>query len=192
MNFMILMGSPRLHGNTAELCKPFIRELEKANAQVRYVTLADKNIHPCLGCYACQDISGEYGCVQHDDMYAIVENILWADCIVLATPIYSWYCTSQMKAVLDRHYGLNKYYRSATGSLWAGKQMALLVTHGYDRDYGAGPFETGIRRLCAHSKLTYLGMYSVRDEDDLASFQTEEAISGARAFARQLLKGEAQ
>lgn len=42
MNFLILMGSPRLHGNTAELCKPFIRELEEANAQVRYVTLADK------------------------------------------------------------------------------------------------------------------------------------------------------
>ena len=125
-------------------------------------------------------------------MYAIVEDILWADCIVLATPIYSWYCTSQMKAVLDRHYGLNKYYRSATGSLWAGKKIALLVTHGYDRDYGAGPFETGIQRLCAHSKLTYLGMYSVRDEDDLASFQTEDVISGVRAFARQLLKGEAQ
>ena len=192
MNILILMGSPRLHGNTAELCKPFIRELEKAHAQVRYVTLADKTIHPCLGCYACQDVSGEYGCVQHDDMYAIVEDILWADCIVLATPIYSWYCTSQMKAVLDRHYGLNKYYRSVTGSLWAGKKIALLVTHGYDRDYGAGPFETGIQRLCAHSKLTYLGMYSVRDEDDLASFQTEDAISGARAFARQLLKREAQ
>ncbi len=189
MNFLILMGSPRLHGNTAELCRPFREELEENHAQVRYVTLADKNIHPCLGCYACQDVAGEYGCVQHDDMYPIVEDVLWADCIVLATPIYTWYCTPQMKAVLDRHYGLNKYYRSAQGSLWAGKQVAILATHGYDREYGAGPFETGVRRLCEHSHLNYLGMYSVRDEDDLASFQTEEAVAGARAFARQLMRG---
>ena len=58
MNILILMGSPKLHGNTAELCKPFREELEKNRAQVRYVTLADKNIHPCLGCYTCQDVSG--------------------------------------------------------------------------------------------------------------------------------------
>lgn len=46
--------------------------------------------------------------------------------------------------------------------------MAIIATHGYDREYGAGPFETGIKRLCEHSKLKYMGMYSVRDEDDLA------------------------
>ncbi|MGN0664638.1 MAG: flavodoxin family protein, partial [Negativibacillus sp.] len=108
MKVLILMGSPRLHGNTAELCKPVIAALQDNQAQVRYVTLADKNIHPCKGCYACQNVEGVYGCVQNDDMYPIVEDILWADCIILATPIYSWYCTGEMKALLDRHYGLDK------------------------------------------------------------------------------------
>ena len=41
MNVLILMGSPRLHGNTAELCKPFMEELKENGAEVRYVTLAD-------------------------------------------------------------------------------------------------------------------------------------------------------
>ena len=188
MNVLILMGSPRIHGNTAELCKPVISELEALGAGVRYVTLEDKNIAPCKACYACQDVAGEYGCVQKDDMYPIVEDILWADCVVLATPIYSWYCPAKMKALLDRHYGLNKYYGSAEGSLWAGKKVAIMATHGYDRDYAVSPFETGIRRLCAHSNLIYLGLYSVRDEDNLASFQTEEAVAGARAFARSLVE----
>ena len=40
--------------------------------------------------------------------------------------------------------------------------------------------------------LETLAASGLLDEDDLASFQTEDAISGARAFARQLLKGEAQ
>ena len=77
MNFLLLMGSPRLYGNTAELCKPFREELEQAGAQVRYVTLADKTIHPCKGCYACQNVEGAYGCVQQDDMQGIVSDILW-------------------------------------------------------------------------------------------------------------------
>lgn len=187
MNVLILMGSPRLRGNTAELCKPFMDELSRGGASVHYVTLADKHINPCKGCYACQQVSGEYGCVQKDDMDGIVEEIGWADCIVLATPIYAWYCAAPMKNLLDRHYGLNKYYGSAEGSLWAGKSLAILATHGYDGAYATDPFEMGIQRLCIHSDLSYRGLYSVRDEDDLASFRTEEAVAGARAFARKLL-----
>ena len=188
MKFLILMGSPRLNGNTAELCKPFIAELERRGAEVRYIPLAEKTILGCLGCYACQYVSGEYGCVQRDDMAGIVDDICWADCIVLATPIYAWYCSAPMKALLDRHYGLNKFYGSAAGSLWAGKQLAIIATHGYPQDNAVAPFELGMKNLCAHSNLIYRGLFSVRDEDNLASFQTEDAIAGAKAFAVSLLK----
>ena len=187
MNVLIIMGSPRLNGNTAELCKPFREELQASGAQVRYLTLADKKINPCRGCYVCQDIPDVYGCPQQDDMHAIVADIQWADVIVLATPIYAWYCPSAMKAVLDRHYGMNKFYGSASGSLWAGKQVAILATHGYEGAYATDPFALGVQRLCAHSGLTYLGLYSVQDTDNLASFRTEEAVAGARAFARKVL-----
>ena len=104
-----------------------------------------------------------------DDMIEIANHILWADLIVLATPIFSWYCTAKMKALLDRHYGFNKYYGSASGCLWEGKKVAIIATHGYDKEYATEPFETGIKRLCIHSKLNYVGMYSVQDEDDLGS-----------------------
>ena len=185
MNVLILMGSPRLRGNTAELCKPFMEELKENGAEVRYVTLADKNINPCKGCYACQEVSCGYGCYQKDDMP--VADILWADLIVLATPIYALYCAAPMKNVLDRHYGFNKYYGSAEGSLWAGKKVAIIATHGYDGAYATDPFEMGVQRLCKHSNLEYVGLYSVQDEDNLASFQTVEAVNGAKAFARKVL-----
>ena len=186
MNVLILMGSPRLGGNTAELCRPFMEELKENGADVRYVTLADKDIKPCRGCYACQDISSEYGCCQKDDMP--VSDILWADLIVLATPIYAWYCAAPMKNVLDRHYGFNKFYGSAEGSLWAGKKVAIIATHGYEGAYATDPFEMGVERLCKHSYLTYIGLYSVRDEDNLASFQTADAVEGAKAFARKCME----
>jgi multimeric flavodoxin WrbA len=121
-------------------------------------------------------------------MQKIVNQIIISDCIVFATPIYTWYCPAEMKAMLDRFYGMNKFYGSGKGSLWEGKKVAIVATHGYDKKYGAEPFETGIRRLCEHSKLNYLGMYSVRDEDDIASFRTEEAITGARKFAKEIVK----
>ena len=188
MKILILMGSPRKRSNTAELCKPLMEELTAGGAEVKYITLADKNIHPCLGCYTCQKVVDRYGCIQQDDMTNLIaEEILWADCIVLATPIYAWYCTTAMKAVLDRHYGFNKFYGKEKGNLWADKKIALVVTHGYEGEYAYGPFETGIQRLCKHSKLEYAGLYSVVDEDDLASFQTAEAVEGAKAFAQKLL-----
>ena len=141
LKFCILMGSPRLNGNTAELLKPFISELKDNGADVTYITLTDKHISPCKACYACQQVTGEYGCVQHDDMQEIVRQIIDADCFVLATPIYTWYCPPEMKAMLDRHYGLNKFYGKGKGSLWKHKKCAIIATHGYDAQYGVEPFE---------------------------------------------------
>ena len=191
MRVLILMGSPRLHGNTAELCRYCIDELRAKGAEVRYTELEKLTVTPCLECYTCQDIEEEYGCPQKDDMQKIAVDILWADLIILATPIFSWYCTAKMKAVLDRHYGFNKYYGSAEGCLWEGKKVGIIATHGYEGDYATEPFETGIKRLCVHSRLQYAGIYSVQDTDNLASFRTEEAIEGARAFARRLITEEA-
>ena len=129
-----------------------------------------------------------FGCSRQDDLQEVFDGLLAADLIVIATPIYSWYCPTAMKSMLDRHYGLNKFYGSAEGSLWAGKKVGILATHGYDRDYALSPFETGVKRLCGHSGLIYVGSWSVQDTDNLASFRTEEAIAGAKAFARKVLE----
>lgn len=191
MKLLILMGSPRLHGNTAELCKPFMEELQAHSVEVQHIELENMTINPCKECYICQDVDGVYGCAQTDDMTEIAERILWADTLILATPIFSWYCTAKMKAVLDRHYGFNKYYGSAKGCLWEGKKVGIIATHGYDGAYATEPFELGIQRLCIHSNLKYIGMYSVQDNDNLASFQTREAIEGVKAFAQRVAKEQA-
>jgi len=182
----VLMGSPRLNKNTAELLKPFMQELKANGCDVNYITLADKDILPYKGCFACQHVEGQYGCVLKDDVTQIMDAIIASDCIVFATPIYTWYCTAPMKALLDRHFGLNKFYGKAKGSLWEGKQIAIVATHGYDAKNATKPFETGIQRLCEHSHLQYMGMYSIRDEDNLASFRTEAAVAGAKGFAQYL------
>ena len=77
--------------------------------------------------------------------------------------------------------------------MMGGKKIAIIATHGYEAAYAAEPFETSLKRLCKHTHLNYLGMFSVRDtdytdEDYLASFQTTSAKEGARNFALQLIE----
>ena len=87
--FCILMGSPRLNKNTAELLKQFMQELNDNNCKIEYITLADKNILACTGCFACQDIDRHYGCTLNDDVKWIIQTIIESDCVVFTTPIYT-------------------------------------------------------------------------------------------------------
>ena len=188
MKICIINGSPRRNGNTAEVLKPFRARLLELGTELDEIFLMDYTVSPCLGCYTCQNIQDKYGCVQQDDAWKVWNRAGQSDLLVLATPIYSWYCTSHMKALLDRHYGLNKYYGTAEGQLIPKLRVALLTTHGYKADYANDPFETGIQRLCRHCHWDYLGIYSVRDIDGLPDMQTPEAIEGAKKFAEKLVE----
>ena len=128
------------------------------------------------------------GCSIQDDVPRLAEKILKSDLLVLATPIYSWYCTPPMKALLDRLvYGLNKYYGKEKGpSLWRGKRMAILTTCGYPPEKGADLFQEGMRRYCRHSQLSYAGMLAQRHLGYDTVFMDREKERQARAFARKL------
>ena len=116
--------------------------------------------------------------------------VLGCDLLVLATPIYAWYCTPPMKALLDRLvYGMNKFYGESIGpSLWRGKAVALLETCGYRPEKGCDLFEEGIRRYCKHSGLRYLGSHAERHLGYQTVFMDEEKAGRTRLFAQELLK----
>lgn len=190
MKFSILMGSPRKHGNTAQCLEPFCDELTKNGAAYTLTWLYDKQIEGCHACRGCQKDWSAFNCVIDDDMTAIAADIMDSDCIVLATPIYSWYCTAPMKALLDRCvYGFNKYYGDEAGpALWAGKKVAVFTTCGYKPEHGADIFAEGIRRYCKHSKLQYAGLFAERHLGYKTVFMDEKKAAHAREFARQLLQ----
>lgn len=190
MKYCILMGSPRENGNTASLLKPFIEEVEDGGGSCELVRLYDLDIHPCIACRVCQADWTKFGCHHEDDVQSIFDKVLASDVIVLATPIYSWYCTAPMKALLDRLvYGMNKYYGDEKGpALWAGKSMALIATCGYRPGKGIDLFQAGMERYCKHSQLTFAGAHSERDLGYNCTFMDEEKEHRIRAFARKLLR----
>jgi multimeric flavodoxin WrbA len=184
----ILAGSPRKNGNTASLLRPFSEALQQKGAAVELVRLPEKTMQPCIACRTCQDVPEAFGCPLDDDMQSVFLSVLGADCLVLATPIYSWYCTGPMKTALDRLvYGMNKYYGKIQGrSLWQGKTVALFITCGYRIENATGPFRTGMINYCRHSTLHYAGMFAARDRGYAVPFMTAEKTAGAAEFAARL------
>lgn len=189
MKYCILMGSPRKNGNTIKLLTPFIEELKLQNVQYDLIWLYEKHLEPCIACRRCQKDWTVFGCRYNDDVQEIFDNILRSDVIILATPIYSWYCTPPMKSLLDRLvYGMNKYYGDEKGpSLWSGKKLAVITTCGYRPEKGADLFEEGIKRYCKHSELSYIGMLSERNLGYNTDFMSNDKTEHAREFARELI-----
>lgn len=190
MKVSILFGSLRSNSNTALLLQPFVAELKSLGVDVDYITLKELHIEPCTACWTCQNVFEEPGCPKNDDMKVIYQSVLSSDCIVFASPIYSWYCTPPMKAAMDRLvYGMNKYYGKIEGPcLWEGKKCALVTTCGYEIEDGAGVFEEGLRRYSKHSNLEYIGKLAVRDIDGKAYFECEAAVKEAKKFANEIHK----
>lgn len=190
MKALILMGSPRKNGNTAALLSPFREELEQSGWETENVWLYDQDIRPCVACRSCQKDWTVFGCPQKDDVQVLFDLVLAADLVVLATPIYAWYCTPPMKALLDRLvYGMNKFYGGTKGpSLWKGKSLALLLTCGYRPEKGCDLFEEGLRRYCRHSGLRYLGSHAERHLGYDVPFMDADKEIRTRIFAGELLK----
>ncbi|MGD0358187.1 MAG: flavodoxin family protein [Terracidiphilus sp.] len=96
---LILSSSPRKKGNSNALCDRFMEGAIEAKHQVEKVVLAEKKINYCTGCYACR---GNGRCAQKDDMAQVLDSMMAADVIVMATPVYFYTMCAQMKTVIDR------------------------------------------------------------------------------------------
>lgn len=102
---VILNGSPRPNGNTSELIKSFTAGAESAGHTVTSFPLQKMNIHPCLGC--CKGGKDPNSpCVQKDDMDKIYPAFKDADMVVLASPLYYWTISGQLKAAFDRLFAV--------------------------------------------------------------------------------------
>lgn len=185
----ILFASPRKNGNTAALLEPFMEEFISEGEEIVFFELYDMELLGCRACLTCQDEFEVFGCPIDDDMEVIFDSIIKSDLILLATPIYSWYVSAPLKAVLDRLvYGMNKYYGKKRGPcLWENKAIALLVSCGYPPERGADLLEEGIKRYAKHSRLRYLGMIAEQDKGYQYKFIDEEKKARSKAFARELL-----
>jgi multimeric flavodoxin WrbA len=97
---LVLSSTPRKGGNSDLLCDQFTVGAQEVGHQVEKIFLKDKRINYCTGCGACT-IGGK-SCPQKDDMAEILDKMILADTIVMATPVYFYTMCAQMKTLIDR------------------------------------------------------------------------------------------
>ena len=103
MNILVLQGSPRLKGNTAQMTAAFREGAESVGHQVNVVNVCHKKIAGCLACEYCHS-KGHGQCAQQDDMQEIYDLLHEAEMLVIASPIYYHGISGQLKCTLDRFY----------------------------------------------------------------------------------------
>lgn len=119
-NILVISTSMRKDSNSERLADEFIRGAKVAGHLAEKIEIRDKRIGFCRGCLACQH-TGQ--CVIADDANTIVKNMLTADVIAFATPVYYYEMSGQMKTMLDRanplyflDYQFRKVYLMATAA----------------------------------------------------------------------------
>ncbi len=99
MKVLGIMGSPRIKGNTDLLLDEALSGAQSQGAEVEKIVVDRLNIAPCREYYGCLK---DGNCVIRDDMDGIYPKLLEAEVIVIASPIFFYGLTSQVKALIDR------------------------------------------------------------------------------------------
>ena len=101
-NILIISSSPRRNGNSQLLCNQFKKGAEDKGNHVDMIRIMDQNIGFCRACDGCMRNGGT--CILRDDMANILNLYQKADVLVLATPVYFYGISAQMKTFIDRTY----------------------------------------------------------------------------------------
>jgi multimeric flavodoxin WrbA len=134
MEILVVNGSPRKGGNTETLLDTMISAAADSGSGITKVNLRNLDVTPCRGCDSCKKTGI---CIQRDDMRDLVSKMKKSDVWVLGTPVYWWGPTAQLKAFIDRWYGVNR-------DIFKNRRVALVI-----------PLESGNPKTAQH----VLGMF---------------------------------
>jgi len=99
MRVLGIMGSPRIKGNTDLLLDEALKGAQSQSAEVDKIIVDKLKIAPCREYYGCLR---DGNCVIRDDMDDIYPKLLSADAIIVASPMFFYGLSSQVKALIDR------------------------------------------------------------------------------------------
>ena len=177
---VILNGSPRRKGNTSALVKAFTEGAKSAGHTVTEFFLDSMNIHGCKGCFGGHS-SKECPCVQRDDMNKIYPVVRECDVIVLASPLYYWNMSGQIRTAIDRLFALEE----GDGNLLRGhgRASALLMAaegHGFE------DVLTYYNHWMEHLKWNNLGHVLAGGNGDIGDIEGKPEISAAYKLGKSI------
>ncbi len=178
MNILALYSSPRKKSNSSFLLDTILAEAKEKH-EIKSFHVAKMQILPCKGCNSC--FNNEAGtCVQKDDYSTVAEAIAEADCIFMATPLYWWGVSAQLKLVIDRLYGPSYTWLK-------GKTIYLVVT-GYSpvEDAGYRIVRETFTEICNFIGARLEAFFVSADDETHPARENQEAIAEARRRGQAL------
>ena len=168
---LILLGSPRIKGNSAILADQINKGAASTGAEVETIYLHGRNISPCKACFTCQKKDSK-GCAIQDDMQGIYPKLIEANAWVIASPVYWFTMTAQTKIFMDRLFALPAYNKKA----FSGKRIAIAMAYG-DKDPFASGCVNALRTFqdafgYVGSKIAGMVYGSAMDEGEIRSNET--------------------
>jgi multimeric flavodoxin WrbA len=166
MKIIAFLGSPREGGNTELLLKEAIRGIEEMGLNVRLFNLNLMNIMPCQNCGGCDDTGT---CINEDEMTQIYDAIRSADRIILASPIFFFALSAQVKVMIDRcqAFWCEKYLlKKPIPEGPYGRKGLLLLIGGQRKEIGIQCAEASAKAFFRtvsvpeHKTLSYMGIDS--------------------------------
>jgi multimeric flavodoxin WrbA len=175
LKIFVLKGSPRAHGTSNTLVAEFKRGAEEAGHQVATYDCARDELHPCHGCGYCR-MNGE--CVQTDACNRILQKLISYDMVVLATPLYYFGMSAQLKILIDRFYARNE-------EIIAKHMKAAVIATAGGGEEGMRPLQAQLHTLFKYLDFQDMGMLfatSCPDVDSMPKHYLEEAYQMGRGL----------
>ena len=122
----VIMSAGTKRGNTDRLTDAYIKGLVERGHSVTKVYLGSMRIEGCRGCGVCQRLAHQ--CAVRDGMQDIYPLFAECDTVVMASPLYFWTITAQLKSFIDRLYAIS------VDDKYPQKDSVLLMTAGDDND----------------------------------------------------------
>jgi multimeric flavodoxin WrbA len=101
MKVVAIAGSPHVNGNTSYLIDEAFKELAAKGIETEKISLGELKVAPCQGHNDCGTFKA---CKIKDDAPEVIRKYNEADAVILASPVYFFDVTAQMKAFIDRNF----------------------------------------------------------------------------------------
>ena len=183
----VVLSSPRKGSNSSALGLAVAEGLARAGGRPETIDLSGLDIKPCQACGSCQRNGGR--CAQVDGMRTVYPKLREASVLVLATPVYMFNMSAQLKTFLDRCFALI----TPKNNDLAGKTMAAAISYGAEDldSSGAGNVLQSLQELCRYTRTVWGGFVHGRGQDLDALALNEAALEEARALGARLITGSA-
>ena len=177
---LVLTSSGRRNSNSTAMARAFADAAVEAGHQVKTIDLFGLSIDPCTGCGGCRT-SGRL-CVVDDDFAALAQEVLDAQVVVFAAPVYWYTFPAKAKLAIDKFVSF-----LWGGAAIQGRESALLACATEDdADYVFAGIVTAFECTVAHLGWTSLGVVLQPGVPEPGDITRTDALARCAELARSI------